>query len=259
MMSIENNKPVITIGFGFTGTDETNFWENDFSSTHTTVEIESISEESFSESPRDPKTVTTMELCETNTIWTPAPKKTVKKPVKKVLTYKQSLTLDEYHKECERKRLELTNPIKTTNTEKRPTNTDKRQSKPTKHERTSKKSKGWETVEKTSVTKDDNKSSLKTPQGWTKNIPVKVTKDKNTTLILKNLPYENVSEKDLKRFFVRYAGPVKFVNVLKKEDNTCKGLAFVRFENKKGSDKGLTLDKFFYDGRRVYVEYAKSR
>ena len=79
----------------------------------------------------------------------------------------------------------------------------------------------------------------------------------STTLILKNLP-SNCSASELGKFFKK-CGSVKFVNMLKDQEGKCKGIAFVRFETKEGSNKGLTMDGFWYENQKVYVEYAKER
>lgn len=78
-------------------------------------------------------------------------------------------------------------------------------------------------------------------------------------MILKNLPYNNVIEKNIERFFKKKCGPIRFVNVLRTNEGTCKGVAFIRFEKREGSDKGLTLNGFFYEGRKVSIEYAKTK
>lgn len=81
----------------------------------------------------------------------------------------------------------------------------------------------------------------------------------NTTLILKNLPYQGVTSKDLRRFFEKNAGPTKFVNLLTKPNGTGKGIAFIRFETRQGSDSGVLMNRFLYEGRTVYVEYADDK
>ena len=102
-------------------------------------------------------------------------------------------------------------------------------------------------------------ANISYPQNWSKDLYKASEKTNgfvNTTLILKNLPYDNVTERDIKRFFSKSCGPVKLVNVLK-DGGRCKGIAFVRFENVLGSDRGLTMNGFWYNDRRVYVEYAE--
>lgn len=88
--------------------------------------------------------------------------------------------------------------------------------------------------------------------------PEKNTKFVNTTLILKNLPPNCTSSRELLEIFEE-CGPIKFINILKDEDGSCKGLAFIRFEKKEGSDKGLDLDGFYYEDRKIFVEYARDR
>jgi len=84
-------------------------------------------------------------------------------------------------------------------------------------------------------------------------------KNENTTLILKNLPFESTYISELMDIFEHH-GAIKFVNVLRNADNTCKGIAFIRFETKEGSDKALSaLPNFWYSGRKVFVSYAEDR
>lgn len=112
---------------------------------------------------------------------------------------------------------------------------------------------------RTKYSESPKKTTIRTPEGWTgKNINTSKTGKNNTTLILKKLP-QDASEKTLKKFFIKNAGPIKFINILINPDNTCKGIAFIRFETKTGSDKGSTLDQFFYNGRTVNVSYAEMR
>ena len=40
-------------------------------------------------------------------------------------------------------------------------------------------------------------------------------------------------------------------------DGNGKGLAFIRFETKEGSDNGLSMDGFWYGDRKIFVEYAR--
>ncbi len=77
----------------------------------------------------------------------------------------------------------------------------------------------------------------------------------NTTIILKNLPYEGVYEEDIKKMFAN-CGPIRFVNILRRNNDTCKGIAFVRFVEKEGSDEGIKMNGFWCGNRRVGVEYA---
>ena len=76
----------------------------------------------------------------------------------------------------------------------------------------------------------------------------------NTTLILKNLP-PYVSMKELRKIFTD-TGPLKFINILKNDDGLCKGVAFVRYESRSGSERGLSLDGFWYKNNKIFVEYA---
>jgi len=89
-------------------------------------------------------------------------------------------------------------------------------------------------------------------------VPPNQIASKGTTLVLKNLPRNKVSVKELTRFFGK-CGKIKFVNVLTTEDGNCKGMAFVRFENKAGSEQGLKMNEFWYENNKVYVEYARDK
>ena len=79
----------------------------------------------------------------------------------------------------------------------------------------------------------------------------------NTTLVLKNLPSDCTNSKWLVKFFSK-CGPVKYVNVLTAEGK-CRGIGFVCFETREGSDKGLDMDGFWYDDQKVYVEYSRNK
>ncbi len=114
--------------------------------------------------------------------------------------------------------------------------------------------KGWTAV---AVKAAPLQVSIKFPRKASPRKPPAQGKFVNTTLVLKNLPYEGVVDKALKAFFSKTCGPVRFVNVLREEDGKAKGLAFVRFVKREGSDKGFQLNKFFYEGREIYVDYAR--
>ena len=79
----------------------------------------------------------------------------------------------------------------------------------------------------------------------------------NTTLVLKNLPAHCTTPKYLTKFFSK-CGTVKHVNILKAEGK-CRGIGFIKFETREGSDKGLDMDGFWYDDRKVYVEYSRNK
>ena len=81
----------------------------------------------------------------------------------------------------------------------------------------------------------------------------------NTTIILKNLPYQGVEFEDLRSIFTP-CGSIKFIKILTNDnDRICKGIAFVRFENREGSDNGVAMDGFWYKERKIYVEYAHDK
>lgn len=81
----------------------------------------------------------------------------------------------------------------------------------------------------------------------------------NLTLILKNLPFDNTWTHEIMDIFEHH-GELRFVNVLRNEDRTCKGVAFVRFMEPENATKAIgALPDFWYNGRKVFVEYAKPR
>lgn len=120
-----------------------------------------------------------------------------------------------------------------------------------KKQKEKKKNDGWTTVKK-----DEKPASpIRRPE---REVPVKSVQSNGTTLILKNLPKtRNVSAQEIKKFFGK-CGTIKFVNILFNEDGTCRGTAFVKFENKTGSDKGLKMNEFWYEDNKVYVEYTRN-
>ena len=197
-----------------------------------------------------PVTTVTMETFEQE-VTRIKPKRTQEKRTQE----KKTMTLDEYHKDCERKQAEL----RAAKEQGRMTDAAKKanRNRIKREQARERKNAGWEPAGKVEAPG----AEVVVPRDWSKSlyVPTSQKKDRNTTLILKSLPYEGVTEKDLKTFFKKYAGPVKFVNVLTKDDGKCKGIAFVRFETKEGSDRGLTLNNFCYEGRKVHVEYAQER
>lgn len=83
----------------------------------------------------------------------------------------------------------------------------------------------------------------------------------NTTLILKNLPFYQTSEEDLRSICIRSGnGAIRFINVLRDEAGRCKGIAFIRFNTRMDSDRALRmLGQFRYQDRTVYAEYAMDK
>ena len=75
----------------------------------------------------------------------------------------------------------------------------------------------------------------------------------HTCVILKNLP-NDAKRKDLKRFF-KSCGTITQINIIVK--NGRKGIAFITFQSKTGSDKALSLSGFWYENQKVYVDYSK--
>ena len=169
----------------------------------------------------------------------------------------RKMTLQEYYDECDLKQKELENTKMDQKIKQAPTlqkiqeqKTEQNTEQKTKRRR----NKGWEPV-----VKPKEEPKLMIPEGWTRNLYQETDTPKdNTTLILLHLPYET-DEKNIKQFFEKRTGKVKFVNILKNEDGKCKGIAFVRFVNKEGSDRGLTLSEFTYEGRKVYIKYADQK
>ena len=81
----------------------------------------------------------------------------------------------------------------------------------------------------------------------------------NNTLILKGLPYNDTRVYELLEIFENH-GEIDFVKLLQNSDKSCKGIGFVRFTNHEGSEKAVkSLPDFWYNGRKVFVEYAKPR
>lgn len=126
-----------------------------------------------------------------------------------------------------------------------------------------KQKKGWNTV-KPSTKKAKKATPTPKPSPAPKPSPTKTNESPrrvhvNTTLILKNLPYEGTYNSDLREIFEKY-GAIQFVNVLRDEDKWCTGIAFIRYETKEGSDNALAdMDHFLYNDRRVRIEYARDR
>lgn len=184
---------------------------------------------------------------------------------------KRAMTLTEYRAECERKRQETLDQQAAKEAAEKKAAEEAAVPASTRRNRRKKElakarklaaepTTGWDTVAKTTtkekVIHKPLRKSGKVPP------PLPVDGFVNTTLILKNLPYD-CSENELYKFFSK-CGPVRFVNLVKKEvdgatDGYKKCVAFVRFVNREGSNKGLEMDGFTYAGRTIYVEYAQDR
>ena len=170
-------------------------------------------------------------------------------------TPKKMMTLIEYYADCDRKRNEIyddyfnktkQNATKTrswkTLSKRLPPKIRKWETVP-KTNKTPPKIRGWETVPKTNKTlSNDNVGKVN-------------KKFINTTLILKNLPLNCTLSHELLKLF-KNCGPIKFIKILKDKDGNCKGLAFIRFETREGSDMGLDMDGFWYGEQKIFVEYA---
>ena len=123
--------------------------------------------------------------------------------------------------------------------------------------RKARKERGWTTIEKPEIIRAEIR--LPSKRALKLSPPFIVNKAQpNTTLILKNLPREGVNDKDLKKFFSSNCGQVRYVKVLM-NDGKNTGLAFIRFMNRDGSDKGLKMNEFICNGRKIYVDYAADR
>ena len=206
-------------------------------------------------------------------------------PPKKAVPEKKVMTLDEYRKECERKRRES---IEHEETQKAaeiarvqaeakaaeeaalPASTRRNR-----HKKELAKARKLAAIvaEQTTETSENSWSSvakaapkeklIRKPVRTAQNGPQKPTKVAqggfvNTTLILKNLPHD-CSEAALHKFFSK-CGAIRFINLVKKgTDEQARCTAFIRFFNREGSDKGLTMNEFTYADRKVYVEYAVDR
>jgi hypothetical protein len=119
------------------------------------------------------------------------------------------------------------------------------------------KTSSWESTKK-STKKEVKNPLIRRPDGPGEPMIVKVDNPTNSTLVLKNLPYDCTSTKELAKFF-RKCGPVKYIKILTDDNDKCKGIAFVRFESNEGSNKGLNMNGFWYGDRKIYVEYAEDR
>ncbi len=118
--------------------------------------------------------------------------------------------------------------------------------------------KEWSSVEKkeTKRKRVDTSPSPQKVEVYTKP-STKSPESINTTLVLKNLPYNNTWAHELMSIFEHH-GEIKVINVLRNEDKTCKGIAFIRFETSEGANKALkNLPNFLYRGRKIFVEYAR--
>lgn len=80
----------------------------------------------------------------------------------------------------------------------------------------------------------------------------------NRCVILKNLPQEGVTTRDLKKFFGK-CGDIKHIKILTYPDNKCKGIAFIDFYTVASATKAVCLDKFWYEDRNVYVDYSRGQ
>jgi len=172
------------------------------------------------------------------------------------------VTLDEYLIDCEKKQEELkqAQPISAQSEvdESVEPSAQALRRKRKKEAAKAKKNAGWEST----VPKKEESvggPEFRNPSDWTRALyKATETPKAQTTLILKGLPYDLAGDKDLKEYLKKRAGSVKFINMVHKDEKFT-GTAFVRFETKEGADRGLTLNGFFCNGRKVAVEYARER
>lgn len=114
-----------------------------------------------------------------------------------------------------------------------------------KKNRRRKKNKGWISTQKVS-----KKASKRATQ--------EKKELKNTTLILKSLPFYETCDEELMDIF-SYYGDVKYINVLRTDEGRGKGIAFVSYHLREDSDRALAFDNMMYRGRTIFVEYAEQR
>ncbi len=104
-----------------------------------------------------------------------------------------------------------------------------------------------------------SRSNNRSPRSRSNNRSPRSREFINTTLILKNLSYNETYSEELMQTFEK-CGTIKFINVIRNDDESCKGIAFIRFETKAGSDNGLQMDGYEdYTGRNIRVQYARDR
>lgn len=117
--------------------------------------------------------------------------------------------------------------------------------------------KKWETTEK----KKPERANMRKPDPKDPSETVTLDHEEippNKTVILKHLPKEGVTERDL-NFFFKKAGSVKNVKVIRNKDGTCKGIAFVEYYELDHAKKALKFNRFWYEDQKVYVSYAAPR
>jgi len=117
-----------------------------------------------------------------------------------------------------------------------------------KRRRRKKKEDGWTEVK---ARKAPVRQERIAPVGSTTNMPKKTfSRKKNATIILKGLPYQGTSTLDLYDRFIGF-GQVASINILKKPDGSCKGIAFIEFSSKAEAQKAAK--EFSYKGRWIRV------
>lgn len=76
------------------------------------------------------------------------------------------------------------------------------------------------------------------------------------TIVLKNLPRWDTYIIDMLVHFEKF-GEIEFVNVLRNEDRSCKGIAFLRFKNPESTIKAIDDGNYWQDDRMIKVESVK--
>ena len=76
------------------------------------------------------------------------------------------------------------------------------------------------------------------------------------TIVLKNLPKWDTYIIDMLVHFEKF-GEIEFVNVLRNENRSCKGIAFLRFKNSEDANKAIDAGNYFQDNRMIKVESAQ--
>ena len=76
---------------------------------------------------------------------------------------------------------------------------------------------------------------------------------KNTTIVLKNLPYWDTYIIDMLVQFEKY-GEIEYVNVLRNTNKSCKGIAFLRFKDSRAAELALDNGNYWQDDRMIKVE-----
>lgn len=125
--------------------------------------------------------------------------------------------------------------------------------------RTKKKDEGWTEVKQRPKPNKKTFETKPTPEKKQDSPPVnkkcKKYQNQGDTLVLKNLPFQGTNIISLMEVFERY-GDILNINILKRDDGSCKGIAFVKFSSQRECQQALRLKSFYYNGRNVYTDRA---